>query len=89
MYGVDGNAIAGRLFDVFGEEMTATLAQCASCGSVFPMADVSVYLDGPGVVARCRHCDNVMLVIVDRRGIACVDLMGTASLEPPSASTLA
>jgi hypothetical protein len=81
MYGLDGNAIAGTLFDVFGEEMTAALVRCAHCGSVSPMAEVWVYLDGPGIVARCRHCDNVLLVIVDRRGISCVDLMGSAAVQ--------
>lgn len=89
MYGLDGNAIAGPLFDVFGEEMTAILVQCAHCGQASPMAEVWVYLDGPGIVARCRQCDNILLVIVDRRGVACVDLMGLGSMEQSSPSTLA
>ncbi|HEY2296126.1 MAG TPA: DUF6510 family protein [Jatrophihabitans sp.] len=89
MYGLDGNAIAGTLFDVFGEEMTAAWAHCAHCGRISPVAEVWVYLDGPGIVARCWQCESVVMVIVDRRGVACVDLMGLASFEQASPSALA
>lgn len=89
MNGLDGNAIAGTLMNVFGEDMTAALAQCANCGRIRPVAEVWVSLDGPGIVARCRQCDNVLMVIVERRGIACVDLMGLALLEQPGPSALA
>ena len=29
---LDGNAVAGRFFALFGAEMTANLTECASCG---------------------------------------------------------
>jgi hypothetical protein len=82
---LDGNAIAGTLLEVFGREMTADVGTCAHCGRVGPLAELEVYLDGPGVVARCCGCDNVVLVIVDRRGTMCV-ATGLASLERPGAS---
>jgi hypothetical protein len=88
MYGLDGNAIAGTLVDVFGEEMTAAVGRCAECGRTGPLAEVRVYLDGPGIVARCRQCDSVLMVFVDRRGTACVDLMGLAWLEQSTPSAL-
>jgi Family of unknown function (DUF6510) len=78
---LDGNAIAGELFDVFGEEMTTATATCAGCGSSGPLGELAVYLQAPGVVARCSRCDNVMMVIVEIRGIRCVDLPGIAALE--------
>ena len=81
MDALDGNAIAGQLFDLFGHEMTTANGECGSCGSVFPMAELMVYLPAPGTVVRCRSCESIVMVLVDRRGMACVDLRGLARLE--------
>ena len=83
MYALDGNAIAAPLFDVFGAEMTTAVGTCRGCRWVGPLAEVAVYLVTPGVVARCPHCDELLMVIVDRRGMACVELAGFSSLEEP------
>src|SRR4051812_27289494 len=83
MYGLDGNAIAAPLFDVFGVEMTTAVGTCRGCGWAGPLAEVAVYLVRPGVVARCPRCEALLMVIVDRRGMACVELAGFASLEEP------
>jgi hypothetical protein len=80
MEALDGNAIAGQLFDLFGDEMTTANGECASCGSVFQMAELMVFLPAPGTVVRCRSCESIVMVLVDRRGIACVDLRGLARL---------
>jgi hypothetical protein len=77
---VDGNAIAGELFDIFGEEMTTALATCASCGATGPLGELAVYLQAPGVVARCSSCEQVMIVIVEIRGVRCVDQRGIAAI---------
>ncbi len=78
---LDGNAIAGQLFDIFGEDMTAATGTCSSCGSTRPLGELAVYMQAPGVVGRCRSCDNVMIVIVAIRGVRCVDLRGVAAVE--------
>jgi hypothetical protein len=78
---LDGNAIAGTLDDIFGEEMTLVVATCARCGSRGPLAETAVYLTGPGVVVRCRHCDHVLVVVVERDGTYCVDVRGLAELR--------
>ena len=78
---LDGNAIAGELFDIFGEDMTAATGTCSSCGSTRPLGELAVYMQAPGVVARCSSCDNVMMVIVEIRGVRCVDLQGIAALR--------
>jgi hypothetical protein len=78
---VDGNAIAGVMFDVFGEEMTTAIGECAQCGAVIRLAQAMVHLGGPGIVTRCPRCDNVLMVIVERRGVRCVDLQGFSSLD--------
>jgi hypothetical protein len=82
MEALDGNAIAGRLFAVFGGEMTTATATCGDCGTSSLVAELGVYLQAPGTVARCRACGNVVLVLVEVRGITCVDLRGLAALDP-------
>jgi len=81
MEALDGNAIAGLLFDVFGTEMTAASGVCVSCGARAQLAELVVYLRAPGTVVRCRSCESVLMVLVEVRGINCVDLRGFASLE--------
>ncbi len=82
MEALDGNAIAGRLFDVFGDEMTTTRGTCVTCGAIWYVAEVEVYLQAPGIVARCRSCGSVVLVLVTVRGVTCVDVSGLEMLEP-------
>lgn len=79
----DGNAIAGTLQDVFGGDMTMADWACAECGQSGPIAEMGVYLGGPGVVGRCRNCDNVLLVITQPRGMYCVDLSGMSQVSMP------
>jgi Family of unknown function (DUF6510) len=81
MDALDGNAIAGTLFEVFGSEMTTAVGTCANCGSTGYVAEYAVYLGGPGVVVRCRHCDSVAMVLVEIHGRSCVDAMGLSALR--------
>lgn len=68
MEALDGNAIAGALYEVFGVEMTAETGVCRSCGTPSLVAELRVYTRAPGAVARCPRCDAVMLVLVEVRG---------------------
>jgi ribosomal protein S27E len=79
--GLDGNAIAGLLRDVFGAELTTARVECASCGARGPLAETVVYLRSPGTVVRCRTCHEVLMVLVTVRQTTCVDQRGLASLE--------
>jgi hypothetical protein len=79
---LDGNAIGGALHDVFGAEMTVARCECAHCGAVGRIAELRVYLRAPGTVVRCPSCVNVVMVLVEIRGMTCVDLGGLARLEP-------
>jgi len=80
---LDGNALAGALEAVFGEEMTTATGTCASCGASGEVARFVVYMRGPGAVARCAVCTAVLMVLVTRREVTCVDLRGLAALERP------
>ena len=79
---LDGNAIAGLLLDVFGNEMTMANGTCANCGTRSLLAEIAVYTRAPGTVARCRTCSNTLMVFTERRGLVCVDFRGLAALEP-------
>jgi hypothetical protein len=81
MEALDGNAIGGLLLEVFGAEMTSATGTCGHCGAVAQVAELVVYLEAPGTVARCRTCESVLLVIVEAHGVKCVDIRGLAAVE--------
>jgi len=78
---LDGNAIGGELLELFGVEMTLAEGTCASCGNRAPMAEVDVFVHAPGIVARCRGCESVLLRIVHGRDRTWLDVSGVRSLE--------
>jgi hypothetical protein len=80
MDALDGNAIGGLMHEVFGTEMTAAITTCASCGATRPLAEMVVYLRAPGIVARCRSCTSILMVVTQVRGRNCVDLTGLTAL---------
>jgi hypothetical protein len=82
MQPLDGNAIGGLLLDVFGTEMTVATSVCAGCGATRQVAELQVYLRAPGTIVRCSSCENVVMVLVEIRGVTCVDLRGLARLDP-------
>jgi hypothetical protein len=79
---LDGNAIAGLLHDVFGNEMTTAVSVCGHCGDERPVAELVAYVRAPGTVLRCRTCTSVLMVLADVREVTCVDLRGLATLDP-------
>ena len=64
MEALDGNAVAGALLDYFGAEMTVAHGFCAYCGAPSQIRELRVYRQAPGAVVRCRHCGNVVIVLV-------------------------
>ena len=67
MDALDGNAIAGQLFEHYGTEMTTASGSCAHCGSSAQFAELRVYSRAPGAVARCPTCGHVVIVLVQAR----------------------
>ena len=78
---LDGNAIGGLLLELFGTELTAAPSICASCSSREEVARLEVYVNAPGVVVRCCHCEAVMIRIVQGCGRTWLDLSGTGCIE--------
>lgn len=64
---VDGNAIAGALGEVFVDEMTSARIACKGCGNVESVGAEHAYVQAPGIVLRCTHCDSA-LVVMTRTG---------------------
>lgn len=70
---LDGNAIAGPLYEYFGAEMTTARGVCGHCGAPATIAELRVYMRAPGAVVRCWHCDDVVIVLVSARDVMRVD----------------
>lgn len=73
---VDGNVLAGPASDLFVFEPTTTQAQCQACGDIAMLGQAMVYGQPMGYVARCRHCDNVLVVIVEHSGQTTLSMRG-------------
>jgi hypothetical protein len=73
MDALDGNAIAGPLYEYFGTDMTTTVGVCSHCGTSAQIAELVVYMRAPGTVVRCRNCDNVVIILVTVRDELHVD----------------
>jgi Family of unknown function (DUF6510) len=84
MIALDGNAIAGDLIEALGVDLAATTCVCAFCGASGFFAEAVVYTRGPGHVARCRVCGEILAVLVAIRGITCVDLRGISESVVPA-----
>ena len=74
---LDGNAAAGELSRIFAIDITSAEGQCANCHAKKRFAEAHLYVQCPGLVARCALCGHVLLrfanvqerVILDLRGM--------------------
>jgi len=80
---LDGNAVAGTLAEIYGDEMTTVLAECASCGKVDEVGGLLAYVRAPGIVLRCTACQTVMIRIVQTPKRTFVDVRGKRIPPPP------
>ncbi|WP_328323250.1 DUF6510 family protein [Kribbella sp. NBC_00382] len=78
---LDGNAAAGTLRELFAVDITAAIGRCAGCGRTGVFAETHVYMDAPGLVARCSGCDDVLLRVVTTPTDTYLDLRGLTYLR--------
>lgn len=78
---LDGNAAAGELSKVFAIDITAAQGQCGNCGATRHFAEARLYMDGPGLVARCCVCEHVLLRAVSARQHVFLDVRGLTYLR--------
>ena len=80
---LDGNAVAGALSEIYGDDMTTVLAECASCGNTDYIGELLAFVQAPGIVLRCTACRTVVLRIVQHPRGARVDVQGKRIPPPP------
>jgi Family of unknown function (DUF6510) len=78
---LDGNAAAGLLEEIFPFEMTMAHIRCAVCAAIEPVGAVMVYMDAPGMVLRCVHCESVLLTLVQGDGCYWLEMRGAVWLQ--------
>jgi len=81
---LDGNAAAGVLSEIYGDDMTTILAECGSCGQVNHIGGLVAYVHAPGIVLRCTACSTVMIRIVQTPRGNLVDVRGKRIPLPPA-----
>lgn len=77
---LDGNAAAGELSRIFAMDITTAEGQCSNCGARRRFAEAHLYLQCPGLVARCALCGHVLLRLVASRQHLFLDLSGIKHL---------
>jgi uncharacterized Zn finger protein len=80
---LDGNAVAGTLSEIYGDDMTTVLAECGGCGKIDPIGGLIAYVHAPGIVLRCTSCSTVLLRIVQTPKRTHVDVRGKRIPQPP------
>ena len=75
---LDGNAVAGRLEQIFGRDMTTAVTRCAGCASETQMGGLMAFTRGPGVVLRCPTCQAAVARIVETTSAIYLDARGAA-----------
>jgi Family of unknown function (DUF6510) len=78
---LDGNAAAGELSRIFTMDVTTAEGQCAHCGATKRFAEAHLYMQAPGVVARCAVCEHVLLRVVSVRQRVFLDARGMTYLN--------
>ena len=78
---LDGNSVAGLLYEIFGTEMTVSPAECAHCGREGELGTLLAFTQAPGVVLRCPSCEGVMIRIVKTPNAIYLDARGVTYLR--------
>ena len=77
---LDGNAAAGELSQIFAMDITSAEGQCVNCGAKRRFAEAHLYVQCPGLVARCALCGHVLLRCVNTNQHVYLDLRGMTYL---------
>lgn len=78
---LDGNAAGGELSRIFAIDITSAEGKCAHCGTIKRFAEAQVYMDAPGLVARCVICKHVLLRVASVRQRTLLDVRGMTYLS--------
>ena len=78
---VDGNAVAGRLEQIFGRDMTVAVARCAGCARDAALGALMAFTRVPGVVLRCPACQQAIARIVETPSAIYLEARGAAFIR--------
>ena len=78
---VDGNAVGGMFGELFAVDLTGARAKCAGCGAAEMVGALLVYAHGMGMVARCPHCDSVVMRVSRTPTHLWLDAQGAKSIS--------
>lgn len=78
---LDGNAVAGPLWELFRFDIVAAIGRCRHCGAVRVFGETMVYVDAPGIVVRCASCEGVLLRFVETPTRYWLDVSGLSYLQ--------
>ena len=78
---LDGNAVAGRLSQVFTFDVTLATITCGDCAFEGPLAELRLYGSDAAIVLRCRHCDAVNIRMLETGTWVNLDLSGVALIS--------
>jgi hypothetical protein len=81
MQHVDGNALAGRLAEIFPFDVTVAVGRCRGCGATEMIGDTMVYPAAPGFIVRCPSCESVLATLVDSGTRVWLSLSGVRELH--------
>lgn len=77
---LDGNAAAGELSKIFAIDTTTAQGKCGHCGAIRRFAEAHLYMQCPGLVARCCVCEHVLLRLANVRQQMFLDVRGMTYL---------
>jgi hypothetical protein len=75
---LDGSALGGMLYDIFGADVTAAGCECAACGNHAELGALLAFTHAPGTVLRCPACSAVTVRVVERADAYLMDARGLA-----------
>jgi hypothetical protein len=78
---LDGNAAGGELSRIFAIDIASAEGRCAHCGTTKRFAEAQVYMNGPGLVARCLVCGHILLRAANVRQHTLLDVCGMRYLS--------
>lgn len=79
--GLDGNAAAGLLRQIFASDITTAEIRCAGCESTQPVAMLRLYGLPMGIILRCPRCQCTLIRAVAHQERCWLDLRGASMLS--------
>ena len=80
---LDGNAVAGLLYELIDVDMTVASLECASCGRHGEMGSLWALVESPGYVLCCPDWQNIFMRMTVTPDQIYLDVRGAAHLRIP------